>query len=61
MLGIFYALLSSADLFFEKFVEEHYLNIGVSISLDSDQDLHYVVSDLGPNHLQRLSTDEKIC
>ena len=59
MLGIFYALLSSADIFFKKFVEEHYLNIRVSIGLDSDQDLHNVDPDLGPKYLQRLSTDEK--
>ena len=32
--------------------------IRVPNSLDSDQDRHYVGPDLGPNCLQRLSTDD---
>ena len=31
----------------------------MSNSLDPDQDQHSVGPDLGPNHLQRLSTDNK--
>ena len=34
--------------------------IRVSNSLDSDQDQPFVVPDLGPNCLQRLSADDKI-
>ena len=33
----------------------------MSNSLDSDQARHFVRSDLGPNCLQRLSADNKIC
>ena len=29
--------------------------------LDQDQDRHSVDPDLGPNSLQRLSADDKIC
>ena len=29
--------------------------------LNPDQDLHIGGPDLGPNHLQRLSADNKIC
>ena len=32
--------------------------IRVSISLDPDQDRHFVGPDLGPNCLQRLSADD---
>ena len=42
--------------FFKKFFHEHYQ---VSNPLDPDQDLHFVGPDLGPNCLQRLSTDDK--
>ena len=29
--------------------------------LDPDQDRHFVGPDLGPNCLERLSADDKIC
>ena len=35
--------------------------IRVSNVLHQDQDRHYVGSDLGPNCLQRLATDDKSC
>ena len=41
-------MLSSADIF--KFFRK---TIGVSNSLDPDQDRHFVGPDLGPNRLQR--------
>ena len=34
-------------------------NLSLSDSLDPDQDRHSVSPDLGPNCLQRLSTDDK--
>ena len=33
----------------------------MSKDLDPDQDRHFVVSDLGPNCLHRLSADDKNC
>ena len=56
-------LLPSAD-FFSKltFSKNSFRNmIRVSISLDPDQDRHFVGPDLGPNCLQRLSADDKCC
>ena len=35
--------------------------IRVSNSLDPDQARHFVRPDLGPNCLQRLSADDKLC
>ena len=54
-------LLSSADFFknyhFHKYSFRN--TIRVSNGLDPDQDRLYVGPDLGPNHLQRLSADNK--
>ena len=55
-------LLSSADFFFSKLKlsKKSFMNIiRVTNILDSDQDRHCVGPDLGPNCLQRLSTDKK--
>ena len=54
-------LLLSAD-FFSKltFSKNSFRNpIRVSNGLDQDQDRHSVSPDLGPNHLQRLTVDDK--
>ena len=54
--------LLSADFFFSKliFSKNNFKNaIGVSNSLEPDQDRQKVVPDLGPNCLQRLSADNK--
>ena len=51
-------LLLSADFFQNKL----FMNIiRVSNGLDPDQDHDSVGPDLGPNCLQRLSADDKIC
>ena len=64
MLGNFMLLLSSDDLFSKLTFSKNPLRnpIRVSNSLDLDQDRHSVSLgfDLGPNCLQRLSTDDKI-
>ena len=56
---IFHAILSSAGLFskstFSKISSRH--TIRESNGLDLDHDQHSVGPDLGPNCLQRLSTD----
>ena len=49
---IFHAFLSSTDLIFSKSTFSN--TIGVSNSLDPDQDRHSVDPDLGSNCLQRL-------
>ena len=52
--------LSSADFFKVNYFKNSHTNIiRVSISLDPDQDRHFVGPDLGPNCLQRLSADGK--
>ena len=43
--------------FFKKIFQEHYQS--VKCFLNSDQDQHSVGPDMGPNCLQRLSTDIK--
>ena len=54
-------LLLSAYFFNINFFKNSFENtIGVSNSLDPDQDQHSVGPDLGPNCLQRLSTDDDI-
>ena len=59
-LGVFPALLSSADFFSKStFSKNSFRNtIRVSNSLDPDQARHFVGPDLGPNCLQKLSEDE---
>ena len=53
-------LLTFSKLTFTKnFFQEHYY-IKVSNGLDPDQDQHFVCPDLGPNFLQRLSTDDRV-
>ena len=53
-------LLSSAEFSKLTFSKNSFKNtIRVSKSLDPGQDRHYVGPDLGPNCLQRLSTDDK--
>ena len=60
-------LLSSADFFqnklFRKIISRilSVSNLSVSNGLDPDQDCHFVCPDLYPNHLQRLSADDKGC
>ena len=44
------------QIFFKKIFK----NIHMSKSLDPDQDLHSVRSDLGPNCLQRLLANKKV-
>ena len=53
-------LLSSADFFRIIFSKNSFRKaIRLSNSLDPDQDRHSVGPDLGPNSLQRISTDDK--
>ena len=52
--------LPSADIFFKLTFKTSFRNtMGVSNSLDPDQNQHSVDPDLGPNCLQRLSADDK--
>ena len=54
-------LLSSADFFFKITFSKILLGtLSVSNSLDPVKNRHSVGPDLGPNCLQRLSTDDKI-
>ena len=46
--------------YFTLWMLDSFITIWVSSSLDPDQARH-VGPDLGPNCLQRLSTDNKIC
>ena len=57
----FVLLLSSAVFFFTiNFLKNSFRNtIRVSNGLDPYQDRHSVGPDLGSNHLQRLSADDK--
>ena len=59
----FIFFLSSADNFNISFLKIYSFenNIRVSNSFDPDQARHSVGPDLGPNCLQRSSTDNKIC
>ena len=51
--------LFSSDEFFQNYLFQN--NIRVSNDLNPDQDRLSVSPDLGPNCLQRLSTDDKSC
>ena len=61
MLGNFSWLFCHLLIFFKIIFYTKSLKntIGVSNGLDPDQDWYSVSSDLGPNHLQRLSADNK--
>ena len=52
----FYCCLLFSKYFFLNYFKN---TIGVSNGLDPDQDRNSVGPDLGPNHLQRLSVDDK--
>ena len=60
---IFHHFLLSVDFFKIKLfrINSFRNTIRVSNSLDPDQARHFVGPDLGPNCLQRLSTDNKSC
>ena len=45
--------------YFTVWMLDFFNTIGVSNSLDPDQARHFVGPDLGPNYLQRLSSDNK--
>ena len=55
--------LSSADFFSKSTFSKNSFrsSIRVSNGLDPDQNGHSVGPDLGPNCLQRVSTDDKNC
>ena len=63
MLGNFACFLFSVDFFlkltFSKKKKSFRNTIRVSNSLDPDQAWHFVEPDLGPNHLQKLSADDR--
>ena len=53
-------LLSTADFFQNKLIQIILSGkLSVLIGLDSDQALHFVGPDLGPNCLKRSSADDK--
>ena len=60
MLGSFHAFLLSADFFSKSTFSKNYFknNIRVSNSLDPDQAQHFVRPNLGPNCLQKLSSED---
>ena len=62
MLVIFHDFIVACFLFFKidflkKIIQENYQS--VSNGLETDQDRHHVGPDLGPNCLQKLTTDSK--
>ena len=54
MLGNFSIFFSYADFFFKNILLEHYQSVKQS------QEKHFVGPDLGPNCLQRLSSDRAV-
>ena len=42
-----------------RFLKKTSLGVQMSVDLDANQAQHFVMPDLGPNCLQRLSTDNK--
>ena len=52
---LFCHLLIFSKSFFENIFQEYHQSVK---QLDPDQARHFVVPDLGPNCLQRLSTDD---